>query len=329
MDYSAITQGIYFGMPENIYHATPHLGSSSVKQLYASPPDYWFGSHMNPLRELEEDSNAFRFGTALHHRILHGEAYFKAHYTPLSGGNKDGSIEAQALKDWIASQGGVPSKLKSDNERMVAQEFGTTLIAQKVYEKIMVAAQMILKNPHLAQAFVGGWPEVSVFWQEDGVPCKARFDYLKSGAIVDLKSFASKQRITQVDKWITNDLYNYRYDLQAAHYMEAYVAMAGVVKAGAVYAAPDAPRPADEWLMAAAGKIPQWAFVFYKTDGMPLSKSYQIANGGFVHGMALNARKLALDNYRDNLARFGTDPWVNMDEPYMLDQEDVPKWAGF
>lgn len=321
--------GVYFGLPEALYHSLPWLGSTSIKALYASPPDYWFNSHMNPLREVEDESNAFKFGTALHHRVLHGEDSFRKHYTPISGGNKDGSVDADGLKKWIVEQGGTPQKLKSDNERMVVEEFGVSLVAQKVFDKIIVSAQMILKNPYLAQAFVNGWPEVSVFWFEDGVPCKARFDFLKSGAVVDFKSFAAKQRITQVDKWITADLYNYRYDIQAAHYMEGYTKIKELVEGGKVFVSPDTPRPTDEWLLTAGGKVPQWAFVFYKTDGMPLSKSYQVANGGFVHGMAVNARKLALDNYRDNLERFGTDAWVNMDEPYTLDQEDVPKWAGY
>lgn len=321
--------GIYFGLPEALYHSLPWLGSTSIKELYASPPDYWYGSHMNPLREKEDDSNAFKFGTALHHRVLHGEASFRKHYTPIAGGNKDGSVEAAGLVKWIVEQGGVQRKTKAENEQMVAQEFGVSLVAQKVFDKIIVAAEMILKNPYLAQAFTNGWPEVSIFWMDGDVPCKCRLDFMKSGAIVDLKSFSSKQRISQIDKWITNDIYNYRYDIQQAHYTEGYTKIPELVAAGKVFAAADTPRPTDEWLKIAGAKLPQWAFVFYKTDGMPLSKSYQIANGHFVHQMAMGARRLALDNYRDFMERFGTDAWVNMDEPYTLDQEDVPKWAGY
>jgi hypothetical protein len=44
---------------------------------------------------------------------------------------------------------------------------------------IEIAAAYIEKDPELSRAFLGGAPQVSVFWiDEYGVSCKARFDYL-------------------------------------------------------------------------------------------------------------------------------------------------------
>lgn len=323
---TVIEDGIYFGMPAAIYHAAPHCGSGSIKELYASPPDYWFNSHMNPLREVEEESHALKFGSALHDRILYGEDYFKKHYQSIKGGTKSGEVGADELKKWIEENGGKPSKLKADNERMVVEQWGVTLVAEKVFEKIMVSAQMILKNPNLAAAFTGGFPEVSIFWSSNGVPCKCRLDYMKLGVTVDLKSFRSKDRISSLDRWVLQDLFNYRYDIQMAHYTEGRLAARALFDAGKVFVMDGAARPDDTWLRKALGTKPHWSFVFYKADGMPIAKAFQIPFESPAHETGKAALRLALDNYRDNYDKFGTDPWVVLDEPFNIDNEDIPKW---
>jgi hypothetical protein len=61
------------------------------------------------------------------------------------------------------------------------------------------AAAAITSNPHLARAFMGGAAEVSVFWVKDVVPLKARFDYFKPRAVIDLKGFANqRERLADV-----------------------------------------------------------------------------------------------------------------------------------
>ena len=318
--------GIYFGLDENLYHSLPYCGSSNIKKLYSSPPDYWFESHMNPLREVEDESFALKLGTALHHRILYGEEDFKAHYRPLSGGNKDGTIGADELRAWLKEQGASPAKLKADNERMAYEQFGVMLMAEKAYERVIVSAHMIVKNPNLAQAFINGWPEVSIFWIDDGVPCKCRIDYLKLNAWVDLKSFSGKQRIMRIDEMVLKDLFNYRYDIQAAHYMGCHEHAVKFVAESKVFYADGCKGPPATWLEKAFSKPPQWVFVFYKNEGAPISKSYQVPNGSPAHETGKYAVKLALDNYRDNMEKFGTDCWVNLDEPFQIVAEDMPKW---
>ena len=50
----------------------------------------------------------------------------------------------------------------------------------------------ITLNPHLARAFQGGIPEVSVFWiDEHRIACKCRLDWLKPRTIVDIKKTTS------------------------------------------------------------------------------------------------------------------------------------------
>ncbi len=279
---------------------------------------------MNPLREPDNPSFAQTFGRALHHRILYGEEAFKRDYTTIEGTTGD-AVSAEDLKTFLREHGAAPAKLKADNEKMV-QEMGIQLLTYETWERIMVAAAHITKNPNLANAFTNGWPEVSVFWYEDDVPCKARFDYLKSRAIVDLKSFRSKERIQPLDRIILQDLFNFRYEIQTAWYLQGHSRAGELVAQGAVHAAPGVARPTDEWLAKAFSQPAHWAFVFFRADGMPIAKSYQIANGSPAHDSGKAAIKVALDNYRDNLARFGTDAWVITDEPYVIDDHDLPKW---
>jgi hypothetical protein len=321
-----VTDGIYFGLPADVYHATPHVGSSNAKLLYSSPPDYWFESHMNPLREPEKKSFALSFGDALHDRILYGEESFKKSFEPTEGETEAGDVSADGAKKWVAEHGGTPAKTKDENLRIAREEYGVKLLGVKAFNKVMVAASMILKNPHLTQAFSGGWPEVSIFWHENGVPCKARLDYWKRRTIVDLKSFRSKERITSLDRWVLQDLFNYRYDIQRAHYGNGHAAAGALVEEGKVFSIGGAPAPTEAWLKDATKEPADWAFVFYKADGMPIAKSYQMPVGSPGHESGKAAVRLAMDNYRDNLALFGTDAWVVLDEPFTISEEDMPKW---
>lgn len=318
-------EGIYFGMPANQYHKLPWCGSSNIKTLYSSPPDYWFESAMNPLREDEEESFAQKFGSAIHDRILYGEEYFKKHYRFIEG-EKGETVSAEGLKEWITGQGGFPKKLKADNERMVVEEFKTQLLTERIYNQIMVSAALIVKNPNLAQAFTGGFPEVSIFWKLDGAPCKARIDYLKPRVLVDLKSFRSREQIMTIDGLFISSIKRYKYHIQAAHYMAGHKAGAGLIAEAKVFTDADTARPDDAWLTKAFSGPAHFVFVAYKADGAPISKSYQIQNGSPWHIEGASYVSRALDNYRNNMEKFGTDPWVNLDEPYALGEDDF-KWV--
>ena len=84
--------GIYFGLDENAYHADPALGSTDMKKLAESPPDYWFESSHNPMREPSEDTPSRLFGRAVHKFVLEGRGAFESTYAPpdYSGATKDG-----------------------------------------------------------------------------------------------------------------------------------------------------------------------------------------------------------------------------------------------
>ena len=72
--------GIYFDMPEEVYHAIPALSSSGVKALAASPMLFWAKSWLNPDREEQEDKEHQILGKAYHCRILEGREAFESRF---------------------------------------------------------------------------------------------------------------------------------------------------------------------------------------------------------------------------------------------------------
>ncbi len=302
---SLIPDGIHFGLSDTAYHADPALGSTGLKHLVDNAPDYWWDSWMNPARPEEKETDAIKFGRAVHKCVLEGRDAFEAIYAPT---DYPGNIKAGiAERAEIEAQGKMP--LKRDD-----------------YVRILAASSFIKANKHLADAFTGGFPEVSVFWTDDGIRFKARFDYLKMRAISDLKSIrnplnksfvqACRDRIAGLD-----------YTISAAHYMDARKRMVGFVKGWQVFGAPDN-QQFRSWLIQAAG-INEYAFVFvfWQAEGAPISHGFQISPGNPLLDSARQSIVKAVHNYRRFMTEFGTDTaWVPSTPLDELDETDLPVW---
>lgn len=323
--------GIYFGLPEETYHSLPWLGSSDVKKLATIPQDYWEGSAMNELRDLSEepaDSAAKLFGRAVHTCILHGEPEYLKRYGYIENdtNNKEGP-SAEGLKQWIRAQGAEPRKLKDDNLRYIKETWSMEMVTERQNRQILMAARSIKSNPYLAQAFSNGFPEVSIFWtdSETGAPCKARIDYLKIAASVDLKSIRSRpgEYLAFHQMCLRAIFRSYRYDIQACHYTAARIAARQLLEEGAVFGAV---FPAEDWLRRCLFTDPGFVFVFYKANGAPIAQAIQGNYGGWMLTSGIADRQRALANYSDFMERFGTSIWVDTSEPWQADSEDDAKW---
>ena len=293
--------GIYFGLDEAVYHADPAIGSTGMKKLADNPPDYWFYSPHNQMREEAEDTSARLFGRAIHKFVLEGREAFETNYAPT---DHKGNVKA------------------GKEERQLIEELGKTAIGRDDWNRIMMAGTIIRSNPSISTAFAGGQPEVSVFWERDGIRRKARFDYLKPRAVVDLKSNAN----TMNDDFVTScrkSIASYRYDVQAAHYFEARAQVCALVTGGAVFGNYD-----TEWLHKVAATN-EWAFVwiFYQSKGAPLTWGTTISPGNGILDLARATLAKSEDNYRTFVDRFGLDqPWVISEPLDELDVNDLPAW---
>ena len=339
--------GVYFGMPEDEYHRAFALSATGIKHLRISPLDFWARSPLNAERAAEE-SEARIIGRAYHKRIIEGEAAFEAIYAAeLDPAEYPEALRTnEELKTAIERAGGPAAKLGTMRkaeliarllqydpgalvwDRLVAahqeRHAGKIRLPALAIGRIEIAAAMIEKHPQLSKAFSGGMPEVSVFWHDEntGVPCKARFDYLKPRAIVDLKSYENTIGLP-VRKAIARCVANYRYHIQAAFYLEGAKAASELVAEGRVFGIvdPGFPRALAE------AQERHFLFVFQQKGPAPLARGMVLAPG------------LTLDIGREEIAEathlfahcwrtYGADPWLDTSEIETFDSTEFPAYIA-
>ena len=300
--------GVYFGMDADSYRNDPSLGSSDEKTLAANPSSYWYSSWMNPGRPPDVATPATKRGTAVHVRVLYGEAEFNRRY--MRGADNDESMtpaeKAAATKAANAT----------------AVKLGLIALPGKEYDNIAIAAAMIAKNPELSTALVGGLNEVSVFWVRDGIPKKARIDVLKPRGVGDLKSLANKFDVP-FPKACTNSIGNYRYDVQACHYLEARALLAGFAAEGRVSG------DHDETLFKAvcASKTWAWQWVWWQAEGAPITFSKILSPQNPILETAASTIERADANFRAYMDHFGpSQMWLLQEKPSELFIEELPSW---
>lgn len=121
--------GLYFGMPDTVYHSIHALSTSGIKTFSSSCADYWEDSVLNPDRE-EAKSEYFDFGKAIHCFVLEGEPVYVDRY--VIGLEKTGDVleTTDQIKAAIIESGEVPltsvptgqmkpSPTKAEPDRMV------------------------------------------------------------------------------------------------------------------------------------------------------------------------------------------------------------------
>lgn len=309
-----IKDGIYIDLPAERYHADEAIGSHGLKDLLLGPDVYWWRSPLNPDRE-DEDTPAKIRGSALHKLVLEGRKAFDAEY-----------VQAPHDEDMTPAEKATATKrLKAQYESIGK---APEILPPRDYRRILMANGSIAVNPDLAAAFNGGISEVSVFWTRgENVRMKARFDYLKPRGIGDLKSITNLRQIP-IKRAIREAISNYRYDIQAAHYLEARRQMQRMLAAD--------PRPIfggssdDLKVLDECAKARRWAFqwVFFSTTGSPQVRSYIVSPNNPMVEYARGAIDKAVDIWRENWAQFGRMPWLPQEKPEELFIDDMPAWFG-
>lgn len=311
--------GIYFGLSEDEYHEDSSLGSSSLKTLAKNPSSFWFDSWMNPNPPVESDDTPARIrGRAVHQLVLYGEAEFDRNFMR-------GAVHAE---DMTPAEKGAATKAAN----AAAAKVGKLALPAMVYDNVAIASAMIAKNPKLATALRNGMNEVSVFWVEDvtdpdtgivmQVPLKARFDCLKPRGIGDLKSITNRFD-KPFDRCCIEAISNYRYDVQAGHYLDARRYLPAFVKRGAVHG------DYDKEMLAKVVATDRWAwqFVFWQAEGAPITYSKIISPGNPLLELAGGVVQAAKENYVRYMQRYGTDQmWLLAEDPTELFIDEMPGW---
>lgn len=305
-----IELGIHLGLDEDRYHADPALGSSDLRKLRRNPTSYWYESAYNPNRPADKDTPARVRGRALHKLVLEGEAAFDKLYC----------CGARHEEDMTPSEKAAATK--ATNASAAAK--GLVALPAADYDRIIIASAMITMNPELKSAFTGGLPEVSVFWERDGVRRKARYDFLKPRGIGDLKGCANTKNLAFPHACI-NDITNYAYHVQAAHYLEGRSLVPQMIADKMVHGADDA----DLLKKVAEAKQFAWQWIFYQMEGAPITWSSILSPQNPILEIARRQIEEATDNYKAYMDKFGTDQmWLLIEKPQELAIEDLPSWFG-
>jgi hypothetical protein len=337
--------GIYFGLDADPYHADRALGSTSIKDLALDPVDWQY----DQLHGTDAETPALVFGSALHARVLEGSAAFenqfyrkaqKAEYPEAmitaddirSFLRNNGTTVGGKKEDIIDRASGLPDcppiwdLIEAEHERL---NEGRTALTQRQWEAITVAAQWMqqdqwLKDVMIDGTFIGGMPEVSVFYEVDGVRLKARFDYLAKHAIFDLKSFAVMFK-ENASAAIGKTIGRQRYDLQAAAYIKAWQAGRELWKAGQVFG--ECPKG---FLSEVYDRpFPLWIWIMLKTTGAPQCYVRPFDQRSNAYGFAVHQVETAIKAYSAAVAEFGIDAdWIPNNPVHSIEDTDLPAWVG-
>ncbi len=317
--------GVFMNLSAEEYHSALALSATGIKWLRCSTLDFWARSPLNPNPIEDESSDAMIAGTATHKRILEGREAFLAAYAPSlnPADHPDALVTNEQLYAAIVECGGMTKKSARKEElihelrrvwpqapvwqamqqRHADQHQGKTLISAGLMARIEVAAAMIERHPQLKLAFTGGMPEVSIFWTDaaTGIPCKARLDYLKPQAVVDLKTFTNQFGMP-IRRAIARQMANYRYHIQARWYL-------------------DAAKQAD-------GLDRTFLFVFQQQGPAPVARGL-VLGPGTIMDIARQEIGEAKALWMRCWHTFGPDsPWVDVEDISEFDSTEFPAYIA-
>lgn len=339
--------GIYFDLDATEYHRDDALGSSSIKEYAADV----YEAQFNRLYREEQDTDALRFGSALHARILEGRESLNTQFCHEFDKSlvKDALDTVADMKSWLEAKGikGLSGKKKDDliaavreidpNQPIAAvikaqwdaENEGKTMLTPKRWAQIETAARWLQRDPLLSAVmtdgtFNAGAPEVSVFYEDRGVRLKARFDRLLRHAIIDVKSFAP---------WFSGNLEGaaikvierMRYDIQAADYVRAWHRGKELFLEGRVFGKQPYPTFLEECF---DRDEPSWIWIMVKSKGapQPLVVDWKAK---FAMRAAMDKVEQAISDYIRLRDEYGEDnEWPPMRPALTVDDTSLPSWFG-
>jgi hypothetical protein len=110
-----------------------------------------------------------------------------------------------------------------------SKQDGPKTVKKDEWDKAQKIADNVRSHPLLKNVLLDGMAEESAFWtDENGFDCKARFDFRSPNEriIFDLKTSQSSDPLGRFG--FRKFAQTFRYDLQAAHYLDAAKACTGV-----------------------------------------------------------------------------------------------------
>lgn len=194
-----------YDLDETAYHAHEALGSTSIKTLSDTNISM---AEVKVLLNSNEHKRVFDTGSLAHALILEGSL--------------DRLVERVDVDAWRTND--------AKESKAKAYAAGKIPINNSEVESILAPVERMadsVMSHRLASSLLTDFkPEVSAFWEQDGIPLKARFDAYREthGQIIDLKTTRSA-RPGDVRKSIS-DL---GYYIQSQHYLNGAQAVTGFI----------------------------------------------------------------------------------------------------
>jgi len=350
--------GVYFGMPDEVYHSLECLSATGMKKLLVSAMDFWAESWMNQYKETDaKESEAKKIGKAYHKRILEGVAAFADSYAnkfnvadlDVLYTEKDLAKELRRLRDT-----GLPvlvtTKGKEDAiERvltynpaakiydvMLAEYLednpGVTFLDEKLMRRIELAAKMIECHDDLKYYFAGGYAEVSVIFvdPDTGILMKARYDYLKIGAVNDLKTFENTLE-KEIGKAIYAAIASRKYHIAATFYLWSVDIARELMRAGEIFVWDGTPTPDPRWVQAFIQTEPEshvFNWVFQQKGNAPVSRGVEFPRDDRAYNQAIEAINDAKRAFLRNTSLYGDLPWVDTTKPTRFSSDECPSYIN-
>lgn len=218
----------------------------------------------------------------------------------------------------------------------LTQHEGKVMISAKDDRRVQVAAAMIERHPDAGALLKGGYAEVSLFWycSRTGAPMKARADYLKLSAILDLKTFSNKTG-KPIDRAIEHTIASYRYNLQHCIYDEGVREVRKLVREKGVLAVHsrddsdvDEHMARVEWAEKWCGQDDPPAFIFiFQQSGMAPVTRVKVMPRQMVFSVT-NAQAEKLKRaWIECVQTYGNDFWLDLEPMSEIEDEAIPGWA--
>jgi hypothetical protein len=218
---SKIDLGMHESFDIDQYHAhtfapDPSLSSGQLRKLIGRrgcPARFWELSPMNPDRVPEKQTQALRFGRAVHALAL-GEPEFAKDFIVCPYDDLRSGDGYKWNKEWKA-------KVEAGTETR-------TLIRAPELTMIEEMTKALRRSPQVSGAFTAGRPEVSFFHrdEETGVILKARVDWWPDDRVLHpVQEFKSALSIDPEE--LSRDVFARGYHIQAALQIDAIQAVTG------------------------------------------------------------------------------------------------------
>ena len=194
--------GVFFDVPMADYLAVEALSASGAECLISHGKWGFYMRNLHPDRERRE-TVALADGELLHTYLLEPDRFAQEYMRGPDGPeDKRLGVWKKALAEALMS--------------------GQQILKPSQFEWLTRCKAQIAAHPFAKSAILGaaGLSEVTVYWEQGGVPCKARFDRLMPRIGIDLK----KTRHASDDGFM-REAERYRYDIKASWYLSASNAM--------------------------------------------------------------------------------------------------------